>query len=53
MSRTVTARIPPDLHEELLERCNRCGCNINDFVKESIAFAIYGSSEFDFGEDET
>ena len=52
MSKTVTARIPVDLHDELLERCNHCGCNINDFVKESIAFMIYGSSDFNFGDEE-
>lgn len=54
MSRTVSARIPNELHEELRERCNQVGCSINDYVLESIKFALYGSSDFDFEwEDES
>ena len=52
MSRTVSSRIPIDLHEEILERCNKAGCSINDFVKESLEFTISGYSEFDFGDEE-
>ena len=52
MSRTVSARIPKELHEELRERCNKVGCSINDYLKASIEFALSGSSEFDFGYDE-
>ena len=52
MSRTVSARIPKQLHEELRERCNEIGESINDFVKASIEFAMNGSTEFDFGDSE-
>lgn len=52
MSRTVSARIPKELHEELREQCNKLGCNINDFIAESIKFSLYGSSDFDFGFDD-
>ena len=52
MSRTVSARIPTELHEELRERCNRIGESINDFIKASIEFALWGSSNFDFGDEE-
>ena len=52
MSRTVSARIPKDLHEELVERCNRVGCAIADFIHAAIEFAMYGSTEFDFGDEE-
>lgn len=52
MSRTVSARMPKDLHEELRERCNKIGCSINDFVMESIKFAMTGSSNFDFDFDD-
>jgi predicted HicB family RNase H-like nuclease len=52
MSRTVSARIPTELHEELREKCNKLGCSINDYVMESIKFAIIGSSEFDFDFDD-
>ena len=49
MSRTVSARIPKDLHEELRERCNQIGESINDFVKASIEFTLWESTDFDFG----
>lgn len=49
MSRTVSARIATDLHEELRERCNLIGESINDFVKAAIEFALNDSTEFDFG----
>ena len=52
MSRTVSARIPTELHEELRERCNRIGESINDFIKAAIEFALWGSSNFDFGDEE-
>jgi len=51
MSRTVSARIPTELHEELRERCNLIGESINDFVKASIEFMLHDSSSFDFGGD--
>ena len=53
MSRTVSSRIPKDLHEELVERCNRVGCTIADFIQAVIEFAMYGETNFDFGEEET
>ena len=52
MTRTVSARIPKELHEELRERCNKVGCSINDFLEASIEFILYGQSEFDFGDEE-
>ena len=51
MSRTVSARIPTQLHEDLRERCNLIGESINDFVKASIEMCLYNSCEFDFGEE--
>ena len=53
MSRTVSARIPTELHEDLRERCNLIGESINDFVKAAIEIALYGDVEFDFGEEES
>ena len=52
MSRTVSARIPKQLHDDLRERCNEIGESINDFVKASIEFELYQSSDFDFGDPE-
>jgi len=51
MSRTVSTRIPTQLHEELRERCNLVGESINDFVKAAIEFALYSSTDFDFGDE--
>ena len=51
MSRTVSTRIPTQLHEELRARCNLVGESINDFVKAAIEFALYNSTEFDFGDE--
>jgi len=51
MSRTVSTRITTQLHEELRERCNLVGESINDFVKAAIEFALYNSTDFDFGDE--
>ena len=48
MSRTVSARIPTDLHEELRERCNLIGESINDFVEAAIEYALHETTDFDF-----
>ena len=48
MSRTVSARIPTELHEDLRERCNIIGESINDFVKAAIEMCLYNFCEFDF-----
>jgi len=46
MSRTVSTRIPNDLHEELRERCNLVGESINDYVKAAIEFALNETVDF-------
>lgn len=51
MSRTVSARIPTDLHEELRERCNLVGESMSDFVQAAIEFALHETTDFDFGEE--
>jgi predicted HicB family RNase H-like nuclease len=51
MSRTVSARIPTELHEELRERCNLVGESINDFVTACIEMALHNSCEFNFGDE--
>jgi biotin carboxylase len=52
MSRTVSARIPKETHEKLLERCNRAGCTINEWLCACIDYLLTGHSEFDFGDGE-
>jgi len=51
MSRTVSARIPTELHEELRERCNLIGESINDFVEAAIEMTLHNCCGFDFGDD--
>jgi predicted DNA-binding protein len=51
MSRTVSARIPTQLHEELRDRCNLIGESINDFVKAAIEFVLHNNVDFDFGDE--
>ena len=48
MSKTVSARIDNRTHNELRERCNKLGCNINEFVGESVKLLLYNESDFDF-----
>ncbi len=51
MSRTVSARIPTKMHDELRERCNLIGESINDFIIACIEVGLYSSTEFDFGNE--
>ena len=53
MSKTVSARLQDEKHDELRERCNQLGCTMNDFVEASIEYALDGDSDFDFGNDDT
>ena len=52
MSHTVSARISKISHDKLLDRCNRAGCTINEWLCAAIDYLITGSSEFDFGDEE-
>ena len=51
MSRTVSARISTKMHEEIRERCNLVGESINDFIIGCIEIGLYGSTDFNFGEE--
>ena len=52
MSRTVSARIPKEMHENLRDKCNDLGCSINDYIVGCIELILDGSTEFDFGDEE-
>jgi len=52
MSRTVSARISKEMHDELRERCNRSGCSINDWIVAAIEYLFTHYSDFDFGDEE-
>ena len=53
MSKTVSAKIPNNQHEELRERCNQLGCSINEFIENSIDMGLNGTSEFQFDPEES
>lgn len=52
MSRTVSARIPKEMHEKLREQCNKVGCSINDYLTASVELCLNGNTDFDFGDEE-
>ena len=51
-TKPTSVRFDSDLLEELDQRCGKVGCSRNDFIKNSVEFAIYQSSNFDFGDEE-
>ena len=51
-TKTISARIPEDVHADILDRCNKEGCTVNHFLNCAIELAITGYSEFDFGYQE-
>ncbi len=48
MTKTISSRIYNRTHNDLLERCNRIGYNINEFVAESVKFMLTNESDFEF-----
>ena len=40
MSKTVSSRIPKDLHDKLKEKCNEEGCNTNDFIRDMLEIEL-------------
>ena len=48
MTKTVSARIDNRVHNDLVERCNQLGCNINEFVSECVKFMLSNESDFQF-----
>ena len=53
MSRTISARIKPEMHEDLRDQCNKIGCSINDFLVACIELELTGHTDFDFGDEES
>ena len=52
MSRTVSARIKPEMHEKLRDKCNNVGCSINDYIEACIELVLNGNTDFDFGDED-
>ena len=48
----TSVRLDKDMLEEVDQRCDKVGCSRNDFIKNSVEFAITQTSDFDFGDDE-
>jgi len=48
MTKIVSARIDNRVHNNLMERCNQLGCNINEFVGECVKFMLFNESDFKF-----
>ena len=51
-TKPTSIRFDDELLEELDQRCEKVGCSRNDFIKNSVEFAITLQSDFDFGEEE-
>jgi len=51
-TKPTSVRFDNDLLEELDQRCEKIGCSRNDFIKNSVEFAITQQSDFDFGDEE-
>jgi hypothetical protein len=52
MTKTVSARIDNTMHKELLDRCNKVGCSVNEYLGACIEIGLTGHSEFDFDTEE-
>ena len=52
MTKTVSSRINNKNHQELLQRCNKVGCTINEWINEAIQCMLTNSSEFNFGDED-
>jgi len=50
MSKTVSARITKEIHDELIEMCNKVGCTVNDYLNGAIELALTGSTQQDLGD---
>lgn len=52
LPKTVSTRTENDVHDDLMDRCNKVGCRVSDYVKATIEFALNKYSEFDFGDED-
>jgi len=50
VSKTVSARITKETHDELIEMCNKVGCTVNDYLNGAIELALTGSTQQDLGD---
>lgn len=45
MTKTVSARISNELHEQLRDRCNELGRSINDYLAGCLELGLNGTTE--------
>lgn len=45
MSKTVSARISNETHKKLLEKCNKLGCSVNEYLNNHIESIVQNSSD--------
>jgi len=48
----TSIRFDADLQADLDERCDKLGCSKNKFVEESVRIGLWGSSDFNFGDEQ-
>jgi len=51
-AKPTSVRLDEQLLKELDQRCSKVGCSRNDFIKNSVEFAIIQQSDFDFGDED-
>ncbi len=51
-TKPTSVRLESDFEQDLKEKCKGLGCSKSEYLQEAGKFALYGNSEFDFGDDE-
>jgi len=51
-TKPTSVRLESDFEQDLKEKCKDLGCSKSDYLQEAGKFMVYGSSEFDFGDDD-
>jgi len=51
-TKPTSVRLESDFEQDLKEKCKGLGCSKSDYLQEAGKFMVYGSSEFDFGDDD-
>lgn len=51
-TKPTSIRLEPVFEEDLKEKCKGLGCSKSEYLQEAGKFMVYGSSEFNFGDNE-
>ena len=52
MSKRIEVEVPDEIHQKIKNRCEKVGCDVNEYMSASVEYALDGVSFFDFGQDE-